>query len=380
MDINDEETQPRTSRFFNRERLPRAEFAYRVLIAVGILAAVAVLLMLLWQSTQVILLIFAGMLVAVFLRAVAERISRHTPLSDNLALGLLLLLIVAAFALALWLLMPSLQHQYDEIAQQMPQTIDLLRARLAQFPAGQWILDRMPDQPLSFDNPNSNVFGRITGFFSSFLGNVINVAIVLAAGVFFAFDPKLYYEGAIKLFPPDRQRRVREVFDTLGSNLRRWIVGRIVVMAINGGLTALGLWLLGVPLAIPLGIIAGLFNFIPNIGPFVGAVPAVLIAFTQSPTQALYTTILYLIIQSLEGFALSPLVQQKAVELPPVLIIAAQLLLGILFGFLGVLLAVPIMLTAFVLVRMLYIQDLLGNETEVKGEQEAKEKQRNAEV
>lgn len=196
------------------------------------------------------------------------------------------------------------------------------------------------------------------------------------AGVYFAFSPNLYYEGAINLFPPNNQSRVREVLDTLGFNLRRWIVGRIIVMAINGGLTALGLWFLGVPLALPLGIITGFFNFIPNIGPFLAAIPAVLIAFTQSPTQALYTAILFFIIQNLEGFVLSPLVQQKAVELPPVLIIAAQLLLGILFGFIGVLLAVPVVAVVFVLVRMLYIEDLLGNETEVKGEQEAKEKQR----
>ncbi|MDQ6785866.1 MAG: AI-2E family transporter [Acidobacteriota bacterium] len=376
MNINDAKTQPETSRFFNRERLSRPEFAYRVLIAAGILAAVALLLALLWQSTQVILLIFAGLLVAVFLRGIAERISRHTPLSDNWALGLLLLLIVGTIALAVWLLMPSLQHQYIEISQQLPQTIELLRRKLAEFSAGRWMLNQIPEQSLFLDNQNSNVFGRITGFFSSFFGIVVNVAIILMAGVYFAFNPNLYYEGAVKLFPQSRQPRVREILDTLGFNLRRWIVGRITVMTINGTLTALGLWFLGVPLAIPLGLLTAFFNFIPNIGPFLAAIPAVLIAFTQSPTQALYTAILFFIIQNLEGFVLTPLVQQKAVELPPVLIIAAQLLLGILFGFLGVVLAVPIVAVVFILVRMLYIEDLLGNETEVKGEQEAKEKQR----
>lgn len=378
MDLNEPEARQIGSRLFNSERLSRAEFYYRALVFVGIVAAVGLLLVLLWQSTQVILLIFAGLLVAVFLRGIAERISRHTPLSENWALGLLLLLLVGAVALAIWLLMSSLQSQYNEIAQQLPQSIELLRDKLAQYPAGRWLLEQIPDQPLSPDNQNSNLFGRITGFFSSFFGFVVNVAIILMAGVYFAFSPNLYYEGAINLFPTSRQPRVREVLDTLGFNLRRWIVGRITVMAINGGLTALGLWFLGVPLALPLGLITALFNFIPNIGPFLAAIPAVLIAFTQSPTQALYTAILFFIIQNLEGFVLTPLVQQKAVELPPVLIVAAQLLLGILFGFIGVVLAVPVVAVVFVLVRMLYIEDLLGNKTEVKGEQEAQEKQRTA--
>ncbi len=376
MDLNEPEARQIGSRLVNSERLSRAEFYYRALVFVGIVAAVGLLLVLLWQSTQVILLIFAGLLVAVFLRGIAERISRHTPLSENWAMGLLLLLLVGAIALGIWLMMPSLQNQYGEISEQLPQAVELLRQKLAQYPAGRWLLEQIPNQPLSPDSQNSNLFGRITGFFSSFFGFVVNVAIILMAGVYFAFSPKLYYEGAINLFPPNNQPRVREVLDTISFNLRRWIVGRITVMAINGGLTALGLWFLGVPLAIPLGLITAFFNFIPNIGPLLAAIPAVLIAFTQSPTQALYTAILFFIIQNLEGFVLTPLVQQKAVELPPVLIVAAQLLLGILFGFIGVLLAVPVVAVVFVLVRMLYIEDLLGNETEVKGEQEAKEKQR----
>jgi predicted PurR-regulated permease PerM len=147
-------------------------------------------------------------------------------------------------------------------------------------------------------------------------------------------------------------------------------------MTINGVLTALGLWLLDVPMAIPLGLLTAAFNFIPNIGPFLGAVPAVLIALSQSSTQALYVAILYLIIQTLEGFVLTPLVQQKAIALPPVLVISAQLLLGILFGFLGVMLAVPIVAVAFVLIKMLYVEDALGNNVEVKGEQEVKQTQR----
>lgn len=148
MNLNEPETRRIGSRLVNSERLSRAEFYYRALVFVGIVAAVGLLLLLLWQSTQVILLIFAGLLVAVFLRGIAERISRHTPLSENWALGLLLLLLVGAIALGIWLMMPSLQNQYGEISEQLPQAVELLRQKLAQYPAGRWLLEQIPNQPV----------------------------------------------------------------------------------------------------------------------------------------------------------------------------------------------------------------------------------------
>ena len=373
MNIIEPKTPP-SSQIVTGESWSRPEFARRVLILVGIVTAVALLLLLLWQATEVILLVFAGLLVALFLRGISDWINRHTPLSENWALTVVLLLIVGVIALLGWLLLPSLQTQYYEISEQLPQAIDKLQLTLGQYSAGSWMLDQLPKHPLELGGQTSNVFGRITGFFSSFLGIVVNIAIVLTAGIYFAFSPSLYYRGAIKLFPQSYQQRVREVFDTISFTLRRWLLGRITIMTINGSLTALGLWILGVPLALPLGLITALFNFIPNIGPFLAAVPAVLIAFTQSPTLAVYTTILFFLVQNLEGFVLTPLIQQKAVSLPPVLIIAAQLLLGILFGFLGVLFAVPIVAVAFILVKMLYVEDLLGNQVKARGEEKAKER------
>ena len=151
-------------------------------------------------------------------------------------------------------------------------------------------------------------------------------------------------------------------------------------MIINGVLTGIGLWLLDVPFPIPLAIIAGILSFIPNIGPISASLPAILIAVTISPTAAFYVALLYLTVQNLDGFLISPLLQQRAVSLPPVLVIASQLLLGIMFGFLGVLLAVPLTAAAFVAVKMLYVEDLLGNPVEVKGEKQAKDNPQSSEI
>jgi len=130
---------------------------------------------------------------------------------------------------------------------------------------------------------------------------------------------------------------------------------------------------LGIPFAIPLGIITALLNFIPNIGPIIAGVPAVLIALSQSPTQAIYVFILYLAAQNLDGFVITPLIQQRAVFIPPVLLIASQLLFAVVFGFLGLLLAVPLVAVVFVAVKMIYVEDILGRRVEVKGERAAKD-------
>lgn len=378
METSESRTEQNSRRQFNNGTLSRREFSYRVLIIAGVITSFGVLLALFWQSTEVILLVFAGLLAAVFLDGCAEWIGNRLSLSKNWSLVIVLLLIIGVVALIFWFLIPSLQEQIYTMRQQLPAAIERLRQNIEQYSAGSWMLEQLPDNPLELGKQSSNLFGRITGFFSSFLGVAVNVAIVLMAGVYFAFNPNLYYRGVIKLFPKSSQQRVREVLDTLGITLRSWMLGRLVIMTINGTLTALGLWFLGVPLALSLGILTALFNFIPNIGPFLAAAPAILIAFTQSPTQALYTAILFLIVQNLEGFVLTPLVQQRAVSLPPVLIISAQLLLGILFGFLGVLLAVPITAVVFVLIKMLYVEDLLGNQVKVKGEDKARERNETA--
>jgi predicted PurR-regulated permease PerM len=151
------------------------------------------------------------------------------------------------------------------------------------------------------------------------------------------------------------------VLDAIGDTLARWLVGKVASMIVVGVATATGLWALDVPLAMVLGLIAGLLDFIPYIGPLMAGVPAVLIAFSISPELGLYTMLLFLGIQLAEGYLLSPLIEARSVSLPPALTIAMQMLLGALFGMAGIALATPIAAVLSVLVTMLYIQDVLGD-------------------
>jgi len=139
-------------------------------------------------------------------------------------------------------------------------------------------------------------------------------------------------------------------------------------MLILGVLTTLGLWILGIPLALTLGIIAAVLSFIPNIGPIISAVPAILIALIESPSKALYVIFLYIGIQTVESYLITPIIQKKAVHLAPALLIAVQIMIGVLLGALGLLLATPLMVVIIVLVQMLYVQDTLGYDVTVLGE------------
>ena len=198
-------------------------------------------------------------------------------------------------------------------------------------------------------------------FFGGVLGAVGNVAIILFVGIYFALSPGRYKRGFVKLVPQGKRERAVHVLDDIGDTLARWLMGKSLSMLIVGIATAGGLTLLGVPLGLILGIIAGLLDFIPYIGPIMAGVPAVLIALSISPDLALYTVLLFLGIQTVEGYVLQPLVEARAVEIPPALTIVMQLVFGSLFSFAGIALATPLTAALMVLVDKLYVEDILGD-------------------
>ena len=365
------ETNPKLQEPIDNSRPTRPNFVRRVLIVIGLVLLSALILGLLWQGAEVILLVFAGFLLAIFLRSLSGLLSKYTPLSETWSVAIVLLLIIGLIALGVWLLSDSMQRQFEELSEQLPVAFEQMRGQISKYPLGRRIVEQMPQPQQFIGRQSANVFGRITGLFSTAFDVVANILIVLMTAVYFAFSPKLYNEGIVKLVPQNKEKRAREILATMEKTLRGFLLGISGSMTINGFLTFLGLWFLGVPFAIPLGIIAGLMSFIPNIGPLIASVPAILIALSQSPAQALYIIILYLAVQNLDGFLISPLIQQRAVSVPPVLVIASQLLLAVMFGFLGLLLAVPLVAVVFVAVKMIYIEDILGKRVEVKGEREA---------
>jgi predicted PurR-regulated permease PerM len=186
-----------------------------------------------------------------------------------------------------------------------------------------------------------------------------SVLIFLFLGLYLAIDPDVYRRGLLRLVPLPKRPRVQDILDEIGHILGRWLVGRIFSMLVVGGITMLGLWLLQVPLPLALGLLAALGELVPNFGPLLAFIPALLLAFTDNSSHALGVLGLYLAVQGLESYVLTPLVERRAVSLPPALTITAQVLLGLLAGGLGLVLAAPLTATAMILVQRLYVEDVL---------------------
>lgn len=348
-------------------------FTRRTLKAVGIVSAVVLGALLLWNAIDIFLLVFAAILVAVFIYSLGSFINEHTPLPYQWAVAVVVLALVGLVGLGAWLWAPRIISEATLLINALPQTIAHLRQRLSAYPWGQMLLDQIPpvNQILS---ARTGMLPRMTTIFSTVLGAFTALVFVLFAGLYLAIDPQLYEKGLVRLVPVSKRDHARHILHVLGYTLRWWLVGRLSSMLIIGVLTTVGLWLLGMPLALVLGVLAGLLEYIPNFGPILAAIPALLIALTQGSQQVLYVLGLYLVVQAIESYVITPLILKHAVSLPPVLTLSVLVLFGVLFGFLGLLLATPLAAVLLVLVQILYVQDTLGDESvEVLGDNRRQE-------
>lgn len=333
-------------------------FARRVTIVYGIGLLFILAIAIVWVAADVLLLIFAGCLVAVLLNAASRTLVRYLHLPRGLALAIVLLALLFILALGGYFLAPRIAAQIDQLSTSIPRAVNTLENYLAGRSWGQTVLEQVPDSQEMMDNA-SDLLSQARLLFSGAFGAVINFIIILFVGIYLAAQPQIYITGVLRLLPKHKRARGLEVFAELGRTLELWLLGKFISMAVIGTSCALGLWMLDVPLAITLGILTGLLDFIPYLGPILAGIPALLIAFSESPVTALYVLFLFIALQSMEGYLVSPLVERKTVSLPPAVTITMQVTLGLFFGLLGIALASPLAASIFVLITMLYVQDML---------------------
>ncbi|HSK75327.1 MAG TPA: AI-2E family transporter [Thermoanaerobaculia bacterium] len=324
---------------------------------------IVLLLLLAWQAREILLLLFAGVLLALLLSRLTEAVEKHTPLPRGAAYAAVLLLLTGVIVGVGWLLAPNVSQQVDELTERLPQAIDKLSERIQEHRWARELLDQVPDREQLHD-AGPQVLQQAGSVLSSAVGMIGAAVVVLATGLYLAAQLDLYRRGLLRLVPKSRRPRANEILQEVMQTLQNWLGAQFVSMAVIGVLTALGLWLLGVPLALTLGILAALLQFIPNFGPILSALPAVLLALMESPRLALWVILLYLGIQAVESYLITPLVQRRLASLPPVLVIVSQILGGVLFGFLGFALATPLLALALVLVKRLYVEDRIGDSFE----------------
>ena len=336
---------------------------YRVLIAVSITLLLLGFAGLLGLAFGVFLRLLAALLIALPLRAGAEWLHRRTRLPTGLALALLTLLVLGGLGSMGWLFSARLTEQLRGLQQQLPQAIQDVQLRVNGTDWGKWLAGENFDYRKIMGG-TSEWLGRATGIFSTTLSLLADAYVILFLAVFLMVQPKTYRAGLVMLVPKAGRARAQEVFDTISDTLVKWVLARLAAMIFVGGLTILGLLLLGMPMAAVLGLFAGLITFIPNIGPVVAMIPALLLAFFNGgPHMALYVLLLYLGTQTLESVAVTPVLQQRLIALPPALVLLGQLIIGSFTGLLGLTLATPIIAILTVLVKMLYIHDVLDDET-----------------
>lgn len=322
---------------------------------------------------DILMLVFAAVLIAIFLRGLADLINEKLKISEGWAVLLVSVLLVVILAGSIALLAPSVTNQIRNLRDELPRSIENVVLYIVQFSWGRAIIEHMPKLP-SVDEifnylTTASFLSNVGGFFSTTAGMITNFFVTILLAIYLAAEPKLYVHGFSKLFPIEKRPRVLEILHEIGETLRWWLIGKIGSMIFIGVLTWIGLSIIGVPLALTLGLIAGLFSFIPNFGPILSALPAILLAFVDNPITALYVIGLFIGVQLIESNLVTPWIERQTVELPPALTITSQLILAVLIGGLGLVLATPILAVLMVLIQMIYIEDILGDKnTEINRE------------
>ncbi len=341
------------------------QFVKRLLIICAVVTLIILAVIGVSYIVDILMLVFAAVLIAVFLRGLADLINEKLKISEGAAVLLVSVLLVLILGGSIALLAPSVAEQVRNLRTEMPRSVQNVVTYLSQFGWGRAILEHLPAMPSVDEITNylttTNFLSSVGGFFSTTAGMITNFFVTILLAIYLAAEPKLYVHGFTKLFPIEKRPRAVEILNQIGETLRWWLIGKIGSMIFIGILTWIGLSIIGVPLALTLGLIAGLFSFIPNFGPILSALPAVLLAFVDNPVTALYVVGLFIGVQLIESNLVTPWIERQTVELPPALTITSQLILAILIGGMGLVLATPILAVIMVLVQTIYIHDILGD-------------------
>lgn len=326
-------------------------FPQKVWVAGGVGALIVVLLLLFRATFGVLLLVLAGTLIAVFFRGLSGLIERKTGWNEKLCLALSIITTLITLGLLIWLLGAKVQSQAQSLSQTLPSTLDQARTELSKSSFGKTIVDK-----LSSTGAQQKGQSLVKLLFTSTFGVLGDLYVVLFVGIFFTVSPRSYTDPLVKLIPSAGQKKARDVLAGIGDSLKKWLKGKLFAMLVVFILTSIGLLILGVPMWLVLALIAGLLNFIPNFGPLIALIPAVLVAFLQGPSTALWVAGLYILVQVLESNFITPLVQQKLISIPPAAIIIAQMLIAPLTGGWGLVLATPLMVILMVVVKEAYLK------------------------
>ncbi|MEQ8852507.1 AI-2E family transporter [Gimesia sp.] len=375
------------------------------LVVVVVLAAALVI------TWEIILTLFLAVLFAVFLTFSSNSLSRVLPIPYQGSLALLVTTLVLLSAGTIALFFVQIEHQVQEASQQIERGTEKIQKWAEEYTTVKSVIQSTPylsqsllpasdsqkkkhdsspsedskspeqtnDSPQkkseksqqtdlnSLAQPAKQAASFVGQMFRTTFGLVVNSVLILFVGLFLATAPATYRDGVVILFAPERRERIRQVMNQLGGTLWHWLIGRFGSMLVTGLGAWLVLLLIGVPMAGTLGFLTGLLTFIPNIGAAISFILAILVALPQGTTTAALVIPAYIGLQLLESYVITPLIQKQQVSLPPALLISFQAIMGVLFGFLGAIIASPFLAAVKVIVQELYVKDYLEGNADHNG-------------
>lgn len=317
----------------------------------GIYGLIATLILIFRATFNILLLVLAGVLIAFYFRGLSELICRKTKWKQSICMTVSVAGSILLLGGLFWLIGAEVQDQLQKLSDMLPAMMQQAKAQLSQSPIGQEIVQRL-SSPRSMEKARQFA----TTFFSTTFGILGDVYAVLLIGAYLTASPLLYKKGIIAVVPPEGKKKAGDVLNKLGDTLKGWLKGKLFAMAIVFVLTAIGLVIIGVPMWLVLALLAGLLSFIPNFGPLIAMILAVLVGLTQGTATTLLIVGLYITVQFLESNIITPKIQKELIQIPPALIITSQLFMGVLTGGWGLVLATPLAGLLIVAIRELWVK------------------------
>jgi predicted PurR-regulated permease PerM len=346
-----------------QQRLSLGEWTLRVLVTLILVT----LFLALWTLRDVFLLTFLSIIVAIVLQVPVRRLERWG-LSRGVSILVSLVGTIVVVVALLLLIVPVFVQQVGDLVDQLPDFLDRAQVEYDQTAAdNEWLPKINWDEVTSGDASDfaleqAGMFSRqVFPFLGGVGGAITNVVFVFFIAVFFITEPANYLEGLLTLVPRGYRPRALEIFEMLGQMLQRWFVGQLFSMIMSGALiTFVTGVILGLPNPVALGVVSGLMEFIPNFGSIIAVIPAVIIALSEDPILVPFTVLAYLLTQQVQSNVIMPRIMSRQIAIPAASILIAQIIGAALFGFLGVLLALPLAIVVMVLVREVYVYDVLN--------------------
>jgi predicted PurR-regulated permease PerM len=330
-----------------------ARFIRRVLWVLLIAGVVAAL----YFARHLLLLAFGSVLIAIVIHAIADVYQDHLRVPKRPAMGLAIASLLAFFALLGWLFGVEFRQQVNTLVIKLPGLLDALQAYMSRSPVGEKVADAV--RAAFAGSRVAQDIGEVARGAGELL---LNAILVLFGAIFFASSPKVYERGALLLVPPDMRAAFEDALGDVGSTLLLWLRAQLIQMTVMGTMVGVGLWLAGVPSAALLGLLTGLSEFIPYVGPLAAMLPALGLAATAGPDQLIYALIVFAVVRVVQTNVVGPFVSSRVIMIPPALSLFAIIGTGAVFGLFGLFFSGGILVVAFTLVRSLYLREVLGED------------------